>query len=114
LCEYVVSYEIERRAEMLSSLSSQHTTAGTGQAIHNLERGDEGHHLTDEVYDQFDIAEEIPIYLFIFLRRSETMMTVPVITLSSAKRCLMNLAPTVSHRPMALPTHVDAATPSPI
>jgi hypothetical protein len=69
-CEYVVSYEIERRAEMLPSLSSQHSTAGTGQAVRDLERGDEGHHLTDEVYDRFVVAEEIPVYLFIFLRLS--------------------------------------------
>lgn len=63
-CEYVVSYEVERRAEMLSSLSSQHATAGTGQAVCDLERGDEGHHLTDEVYDRFFVAEEIPVYVF--------------------------------------------------
>jgi hypothetical protein len=49
---------------MLSSLSSQHATAGTGQAVRDLERGDEGHHLTDEVYDRFVVAEEIPVYLF--------------------------------------------------
>jgi len=52
---------------MLSSLSSQHATAGTGQAVRDLERGDEGHHLTDEVYDRFVVAEEIPIYLFYFI-----------------------------------------------
>jgi hypothetical protein len=51
---------------MLSSLSSQHATAGTGQAVRDLERGDEGHHLTDEVYDRFVVAEEIPVYLFYF------------------------------------------------
>lgn len=67
-CKYVVSYEIERRAEMLSSLSSQHATAGTGQAVCDLERGDEGHHLTDEVYDRFVVAEEISVYLFYFVR----------------------------------------------
>jgi hypothetical protein len=57
---------MEHRAEMLSSLSSQHTTAGTGQAVRNLERGDEEHHLTNEVYDRFVIAEVIPVHLFIF------------------------------------------------
>ncbi len=49
---------------MLSSLSPQHATTGTRQAICDLERGDEGHHLTDEVYDRFVIAEEISVYLF--------------------------------------------------
>jgi hypothetical protein len=47
-------------------------------------------------------------------RRSETMTIAPVITLSSAERCPVNLAPAASRRPMALPTRVDAATPSPI
>ena len=51
---------------MLSPLSSQHAAAGTGQAVRDLERGDEGHHLTDEMYDRFVVAEKIPVYLFIF------------------------------------------------
>jgi hypothetical protein len=51
---------------MLSSLSPQHATARTGQAVRDLERGDEGHHLTDEVYNRFVVAEDIPVYLFIF------------------------------------------------
>lgn len=55
---------------MLSSLSPQHPTTGTGQAVRDLERGDEGHHLTDEVYDRFVVAEEIPVYLFIFFKLS--------------------------------------------
>lgn len=55
---------------MLSSLSPQHATAGTGQAVRDLERGDEGHHLTDEVHDRFVVTEEIPVYLFIFFRLS--------------------------------------------
>jgi len=49
---------------MLSSLSSQHATAGTGQAVRDLERGDEGHYLTDKVYDRFVVAEDISVYLF--------------------------------------------------
>ena len=42
------------------------------------------------------------------------MTIIPVITLSSAERCPVSLAPAASRRPMALPTRVDAATPSPI
>jgi hypothetical protein len=52
---------------MLSSLSSQYATAGTGQAVRDLKRGNEGHHLTDEVYDRFVVAEEIPVYLYIYI-----------------------------------------------
>ena len=42
------------------------------------------------------------------------MTIAPVITLNSAERCPVNFAPAASRRPMALPTRVDAATPSPI
>lgn len=51
---------------MLSSLPPQYAAARTGQAVRDLERGNEGHHLTDEVHDRFVVAEEIPVYLFIF------------------------------------------------
>jgi len=51
---------------MLSSLSSQHTAARACQAVCDLERGDEGHHLTDEVHDRFVIAEDIAVYLYFF------------------------------------------------
>ena len=40
------------------------------------------------------------------------MTIIPVITLSNAERCPVNLAPAASRRPMALPTRVDAATPA--
>lgn len=39
------------------------------------------------------------------------MTIAPVITLSNAERCPVNLAPAASRRPMAFPTRVDAATP---
>jgi hypothetical protein len=40
------------------------------------------------------------------------MTIVPAIALRSAERCPVNLAPTASRRPMALPTRVDAAIPA--
>jgi hypothetical protein len=45
-------------------------------------------------------------------RRSESITIMPVITLSNADRCPVNLAPAASRRPMALPTRVEAATPA--
>jgi hypothetical protein len=42
---------MKHHVKMLSSLSSEHTTAGTGQAVRDFKRGDEEHHLTDKVYD---------------------------------------------------------------
>ena len=51
---------------MLSTLSSQHATTRTCQAVRDLERGHEGHHLTDELRDRFVVAKDIPVYLILF------------------------------------------------
>jgi len=62
--ENIVRDHVEGRAEVLAALSAQHTPARAGQAIRNLERGDERHHFTYERHDLLVIGEEVTENLF--------------------------------------------------
>lgn len=61
--EDVVSDDVERRAEVLPALSAQHAAARAGEAVRDLERGDERHHLADEPHDRLVVTEEVPVDL---------------------------------------------------
>jgi len=61
--EDVIRDDVERRAEVLPALSTQDAAARAGEAVCDLERGDERHYLADELYDSFVIAEEVAIDL---------------------------------------------------
>lgn len=62
--ENIVRDHVEGRAEVLAALSAQHAPARAGQAIRNLERGDERHHFTYELHDLLVISEEVTEDLF--------------------------------------------------
>jgi hypothetical protein len=57
--EDVVRDDVERGAEMLPALSAQHAAARAGEAVGDLERGNERHHLAHEVHDRIVVAEEV-------------------------------------------------------
>ena len=61
--EDIVRDDVERGAEMLPALSAQHAAARAGEAVGDLERGDERHDLAHESDDRFVVAEEIAVDL---------------------------------------------------
>jgi hypothetical protein len=61
--EDVVREHVEERAEVLPALTAQHAAARAGEAVGDLERGDEGHHFAHEVHDRIVVAEEVTKYL---------------------------------------------------
>ncbi len=64
--EDVVGEHVEERAEVLPALSAQHAATRAGEAVGNLERGDERHHFAHELHDRLVVAEEITKDLFVF------------------------------------------------
>ena len=57
--ENIVRDHVEGRAEVLAALSAQYAPARAGQAVRDLERGDERHHFTYELHDLIVIGEEV-------------------------------------------------------
>jgi len=63
--EDVVREHVEERAELLPAQSAQHAAARAGEAVGDLERGDERHHFAHELHDRLVVAEEITKDLFV-------------------------------------------------